>query len=230
MKVDIWSDIACPFCYLGKVQFERALESFSHKDKVDVLYHSFELDPTAPREYDGDMYDMLEKKKGMPRAQVEQMVDSIAERAASEGLTYNMKAAVIANTHDAHRLTHFAAAQYKQAEMIDALYAAYFTDGKHVGNHETLGTLAERVGLDKHEVLAMLESDDFNDAVQRDVDQAAALGISGVPFFVIDQKYGVSGAQGKDVFMEVLQKAWHEAHPIQMVGGDEAAMCVDNSC
>lgn len=230
MKIDIWSDIACPFCYLGKVQFTKALDSFAHKNEVEVTYHSFELDPDAPHDYDGDMYDMLVQKKGLPRDHVQQMVGSIVDRAAEEGLTYNMSDAVITNTHDAHRLIHFAGTQDKQSEMIDSLYRAYFTDGKHVSDHDTLAELATNVGLDKSEALKTLQGNDFADDVQRDINQAKSLGISGVPFTVIDQKYGVSGAQGQAVFAEALQKAWHEAHPLQMVGSENAGACIDGTC
>lgn len=230
MNIDIWSDIACPFCYLGKVQFDSALQNFPHKDHIVVTYHSFELDPDAPRDYKGDMYDMLAEKKELPHDHVQQMVDSIVERAAQAGLTYNMKRAIMTNTHDAHRLAHYAREQGRQASMIDALYRAYFTDGIHIGDHDALTKLAGTIGLDKQAVTKLLASDEYTNDVQRDIDQAKMLGITGVPFIVINQKYGVSGAQGETVFTEALQKAWHEEHPIQMVGDDDTATCTDKAC
>ncbi len=230
MKVDIWSDIACPFCYIGKAQFELALNDFAHKDKIEIRYHSFELDPTLPRDYDGNIHDMLAKKLGKSLEEAKQMNAGVSEQASRYDLKYDLDSLVVTRTEDAHRLTHFAANKGKQIEMVDRLYKAYFSEGKHVGDHEVLAGLAADVGLDKGEALKVLEDGAYSQEVSADVNQARQLGISGVPFYVVNQKYGVSGAQGEAVFLEVLQKAWHEQHPLEIVGSEGAATCADGVC
>lgn len=230
MRVDIWSDIACPFCYLGKAQFDRAVNEFTHKDKLEVAYHSFQLDATLPRDYDGSVHEMLARKLGKTTEEAKKLNDSVSRQADAYDLNYDMDKLVVTKTEDAHRLIHFATAKGKQAEMISRIYKAYFSEGKHVGDYDVLADLAAEIGLDRDEALKALENGDYRDAVAADINQAASLGIRGVPFYVIDQKYGLSGAQGEAVFLEALQKAWHEANPLQMVGGQDAASCTDGAC
>lgn len=158
------------------------------------------------------------------------MNSSVSQQADAYDLAYDMDSLVVTKTEDAHRLIHLAREQGKQDEMITRIYRAYFSEGQHVGDHEVLANIAAEVGLDRDEVLQMLQSDDYTDTVQADMSQAMQLGISGVPFYVINQKYGISGAQGEKVFSEALNKAWHEDHPLQMVGDSDTAMCADGSC
>ncbi|GGF99052.1 DsbA family oxidoreductase [Paenibacillus abyssi] len=235
MKVDIWSDFMCPFCYIGKRRFEAALERFSNKDDVEVVYRSFELDPNAKRDVDFDVHDMLASKYGMSRERAMSMNDDLTAQAQAVGLTYHFNTMILTNTFDAHRLAHFAAKHGKMTEMTERLLKAYFTESKHIGDHETLAALAEEVGLDKHEAAQMLAGDDYTKEVRADEQEAVNLGIRGVPFFVINNKYAVSGAQSSEVFLQALEKAWSEIKPPLTVlneSDDNAAdaACVDGVC
>lgn len=235
MKVEIWSDFVCPFCYIGKRRFEAALQSFPNKQDVEVVFRSFELDPGAKRDYGHDVHDMLASKYGMSREQAKGMNDNVTAQAREVGLTYNMDTAVPTNTFDAHRLAHFAGRQGKMAEMTERLFKAYFTDSLHLGDRETLAKLAEEVGLDREKAAAMLEGEQFSQEARADEEEAMRLGVRGVPFFVIDRKYGVSGAQPTEVFMSALQKAWEESRPPLTVlneagGGTDDAACADGVC
>jgi predicted DsbA family dithiol-disulfide isomerase len=234
MKVEIWSDFVCPFCYIGKRRFEAALERFSNKNNVEVVYRSFELDPNAPRNVDYDVHEMLASKYGMSREKAKAMNDDMTRQAQSVGLTYHFDTAVVTNTFDAHRLAHFAGRYGKAQEMTERLLKAYFTDSRHIGDHETLAALAAEVGLDKDEAARMLAGDEFTKEVRHDEQEARRLGITGVPFFVINQKYAISGAQPSEVFVEALQKAWDEDHPLTLLNdpnNDVAdGACVDGVC
>jgi predicted DsbA family dithiol-disulfide isomerase len=229
MKVEIWSDIACPFCYLGKKRFEEALAQFAGKDNVEIVYRSFELDPNAPVDTELDTYGMLAKKYGMSREQARANTEQIVRQGLAHGIAYNFDKSVLTNTFDAHRLTHLAGRSGKMGDMLDRLYQAYFTDGEHVGKRETLVRLAEEVGLDPQETASALDGGDFADEVRQDEREAASLGIRAVPFFVINRKYGISGAQPTDVFLRTLEKVWSEERPLTVVGDDGAA-CGDDGC
>ncbi len=211
MQVDIWSDIVCPFCYLGKHQFEQALERFEHKDEVEVIYHSFELDASAALENPLDVYDMLSQKYGMTREQAIESNQRLAEQAQELGLDFHQDKIKLTNSFDGHRLIHFAATKGKQAEMVEILYRAYFTDGLHIGHHDVLTKLATEAGLDEKEVSAMLDSNDFDEAVRTDEEGAQQMGITGVPFFVIDVQYAISGAQGTESFLSALHQVWENS-------------------
>lgn len=210
MQVDIWSDIVCPFCYLGKHQFEKALEQFEHRDEVVMIYHSFELDPHAELENPLDVYDMLSKKYGMTREQAIESNERIANNARELGLDFHQDKTKLTNSFDGHRLIHYAATQGLQAEMFDALHKAYFTDGLHIGHHDVLTQLAAEVGLDENEVTDVLASDQFAEEVRTDEEGAKQMGITGVPFFVIDVQYAISGAQGTESFLSALRQVWEE--------------------
>ncbi|MFD1957498.1 DsbA family oxidoreductase [Paenibacillus thailandensis] len=229
MKVEIWSDYICPFCYIGKRRFEAALARFEHKEGVEVVYKSFELDPNAPRDFGCDVHDMIAKKYGMSREQAVANHANLTGQAAQVGLEYRFDEAILTNTFDAHRLSHFSASRGKAAEMTERLLRAYFTEGKHIGDHETLADLAAEVGLDRGEALRALQDGGYAGDVRADEEEAARLGARGVPFFVIDRKYGVSGAQPPEVFLEALNKAWEESAPLTVVGGD-ADVCGDDGC
>lgn len=234
MKVEIWSDFVCPFCYIGKRRFEAALEQFAHKNEIEVVYRSFELDPNAKRDYNHDVHDMLASKYGMSREQAKAMNDDVAGQAEAVGLTYYFDSMIITNTFDAHRLAHFAAQYGKMNEMTERLLKAYFTDCKHIGDHETLAALAAEIGLDKNEAAKMLAGDQYTKEVRADEQEAVNLGIRGVPFFVINNKYAISGAQPSEVFLGALQKAWSEERPLIILSDPDSnaadAVCADGVC
>ncbi|MDA2814772.1 DsbA family oxidoreductase [Nocardiopsis sp. RSe5-2] len=208
MRVDIWSDIVCPWCYIGKARFERALASFEHADEVEVEFHSFQLDPSAPEEPE-PLLSFLADRYGMSTDQARETDAGAGANAEGEGLAYT-SARKNANTFDAHRLLHLARERGRQREAVDTLFRANFGEGADVFGREALVGLAEKAGLDADEARRVLEEGRYADHVKADVEQARALGATGVPFFVIDERYGVSGAQPADVFTRVLEKAWEE--------------------
>ena len=210
VKVDIWSDIACPWCFIGKRTFEEAVRRLPELD-VEIEYHSFELSPDTPEDFEGDEVAFLAQHKGMPEDQVRQMLAMVTGRAAEVGLAYDFDRLQHTNTVTAHRLLHLAKQHGVQLEMKERLLRAYFEEGRHVGRVTELADLAVEVGLDRDEVVAALESDAFLDAVRADQAQAQAFGITGVPFFVLDGRYGVSGAQAPETFVQVLERVRDEA-------------------
>ena len=205
VKVDIWSDIACPWCYVGKRRFEKAVAAFD--GDVEVEYHSFELAPDTPVDFDGSEVDFLSNHKGIPVEQTRQMLTQMTELAATEGLHYDYDALQHTNTRLAHQALHLAKKHDKQTELKERLLKAYFEQGRHVGRVEELADLAADVGLDRDEVVRELNAGTYADAVDADIDQAVEYGIGGVPFFVIDGRYGVSGAQQPEVFLQALTRA-----------------------
>lgn len=222
MKVEIWSDVVCPFCYIGKRQFERALARFDHADDTDVVWRSFELDPGAPAERPGSQIDHLAAKYGMSRADAQAAQDRVQASAARVDLALDFDRARPGNTFTAHRLVHLAAGHGRQEEMAERLFSATFTEGRAIGDPAVLASLAVEVGLPAEEVAQVLGSDRYADAVRADEDEARSLGISGVPFFVVDRAYGVSGAQGEEALLEVLDRAWSEANPAVVPDGGAA--------
>lgn len=230
MKVEIWSDYGCPFCYIGKRRLEAALEQFPYKDRVELVFKSFELDPNAERDIPFDVYDMLARKYGMSSEQAIANNANLADQARTLGLDYRFDTMILTNTFDAHRLSHFSAAHGKSKEMTERLLHAYFTESRHLGDHETLADLAAEVGLDRGEALHVLKDGDYAADVRADEEEAARLGVRGVPFFVIDRKYAVSGAQPSELFLEALNKAWDEANPLTVLGTAEDALCGDDGC
>lgn len=232
MKVEIWSDYVCPFCYIGKRKFEIGLEQFAHKDKVETVFRSFELDPSADPHANESTHSMLASKYGMSLEQAKATSIDVAKQAAAVGLTFNFESMVNTNTFDAHRLVHFAAEQGKEKEMSERLFKAYFTDNDNVGNREKLAELAADVGLNPTAVADMLATSQFADAVRGQEEEGSRLGIRGVPFYVIDRKYAVSGAQPPEVFLETLNKAWEEKYPtlVQVNQADQDALCTDGVC
>ena len=203
IKVDIWSDIQCPWCYIGKRKFELGVADAGAS--VAVEYHSFELAPDTPVDFDGTPADYL-AKRGFPRAQVGQMLDRTTGIAASVGLEYHFDRAHQTNTLRAHELIHFAKAEGRQIEMVERLFRAYFTEGGHVGRIEELVDLAGDLGLDRDTAEAALRTNTYLPAVKADIRQAARYGISGVPFFVFNDTYGVSGAQEPATFASVIEQ------------------------
>ncbi|TGY35052.1 DsbA family oxidoreductase [Microbacterium laevaniformans] len=213
ITIDVWSDIACPWCYIGKRNLEAGLaQTAADTDapQVDVTFHSFELSPDTPVDFEGDEVDFLAGHKGMPRERVREMLDQVTGVAANSGLEYRFDLLQHTNTVKAHELLHFAKAQGRQYEMAERLMSAYFTEGKHVGRVDDLVDLAVEVGLDASDVRDALESGRHLADVRADQAQAQAYGIQGVPFFVIDGKYGVSGAQPADAFAQITRQVWAE--------------------
>nr|WP_245859199.1 DsbA family oxidoreductase [Luteimicrobium subarcticum] len=204
MKIDVWSDIACPWCYVGKRRLETALSQPGAPD-VEIEYHSFELSPDTPVDFEGTAADFLSAHKGMPLPQVEQMLEQMTQLAAAEGLDYHFDDVHQTKTLAAHELLHLAKAHGLQAEMKERLLRAYFVEGQHVGRVDTLVELAAEVGLDADEVRTALADHTYADAVQADIAQARAFGINGVPFYVVEGRYGVSGAQSPETFTHVLE-------------------------
>jgi predicted DsbA family dithiol-disulfide isomerase len=232
MKVEIWSDVVCPWCYIGKRRFESALAGFAHRDQVEVIWRSYQLDPHAPRSSQQTVNEVLAQKYGVGQAGAAQMNERVSALAAQEGLEYHLERARHLNTFDAHRLVHLAAIHHLQDEMEERLFKAYFTDGIAVGETEELVKLAAEVGIDEEEARGMLQGSTYTDAVRADIQRARAFGIQGVPFYAIDEKYGISGAQPTEVFTEVLEKAWAESHPLLTIGNvkQDADTCDGESC
>ena len=211
MRVEIWSDVVCPWCYVGKRNFEAALAGFDHRDDVEVTWRSFELDPSAPTEREGDYVTHLARKYGMSRDQAQNMIDSMTAKGASVGLVLDFDNARPGNTFDGHRLLHFAAERGVQQALKERLLRANFSEGEPVGRRETLVRLAAEVGLPAEETAAVLDSDAYAADVRADEELAMDLGISAVPFFVIDRKFGIPGAQPPDAILRALQRAWENS-------------------
>jgi predicted DsbA family dithiol-disulfide isomerase len=205
MRVDIWSDLVCPWCYVGKRRFERALADFAGRDDVDVVHRSFQLNPAAPRDHQTNRREMLMRKYRLTPQQVDEMDARMVRIAAADGLEYHLDGTVSGNTGDAHQLVHFARDHGAQDAMIERLYRAYFVDRHSIFDRDSLVTLAGQAGLDQTEAGAALREDRYAAAVERDMEAARRLGITGVPFFLIDERVGVSGAQSSDVFLEALR-------------------------
>lgn len=216
MKIEIWSDVVCPWCYIGKRRIESALAEFEHADQVEVHWRSYQLDPGAPTVPTESTSLMLARKYGQSVAGAKQMQDRVEAVAAEEGLVYRLSETLHLNTVDAHRLIHLAHRQGGndlQGRVKEALLYAYFTEARDVADHAVLREVAVAAGLDPSRVEEVLGSREFENDVHADVEQAQAYGASGVPFFVVDERYGVSGAQAKEVFSQVLERAWSESHP-----------------
>ncbi len=213
IKIDVWSDIACPWCYIGKRNLEGGLAATAGQPDapvVEVTYHSYELSPDTPVDFDGSEIDFLAGHKGIPAEQVRQMLENVTGVAAQAGLEYNFDILKHTNTVKAHELLHYAKEQGVQPQMMERLMRAYFTEGGHVGRVDDLAVLAAEIGLDAAATREALASGRFTAAVRADQAQAQAYGINGVPFFVIDGRYGVSGAQPAEAFAQILRQVWDE--------------------
>ncbi len=210
LTVEVWSDVVCPFCYIGKRELEAALSRFAHKDSVVVVWRSFELDPNAPANSGESTYSMLSRKYGMTLEQARVRSAGVKERAETLGLHYDFDKTVVGNSFDAHRLLQFAKTKGKGDAMKERLLKAYFTEGRHISDHATLRDLATEVGLQEAEVSAVLASTAYANEVRSDEQEARQLRITGVPFFVLDRRLGVSGAQSSDHFLQALEQAWGE--------------------
>ena len=210
MKIEIWSDVMCPFCYIGKRRFEDALQQFAHKDEVEVEWKSFQLNPDMKTDPSVNINQYLAEVKGWNLEYAQKMNDHVTEMAAQVGLKYDFDKAVVANSFNAHRLSHLAKKHGLGDAAEEALFKAYFTEGKNIDDQDTLIGLGVSIGLNADELKQALDSDDFADDVKHDIAEARQLGIQGVPFFVMNNKYGVSGAQAVPVFSETLEKSFAE--------------------
>lgn len=234
MKVDIWSDVMCPFCYIGKRKFEGALAQFANKEDIEIEWHSFQLDPSLTSQPGKDVYSYLAERKGMSVEQSKQMHGNVVRMAADAGLQYNFDKAVIGNSFDAHRVSQLAKKYGKGDAMEEQLFKGYFTEGKDIANHDTLVAMATAIGLDANEVKQVLAGNDYKDAVEADIDRASQIGINGVPFFVINNKYAVSGAQQTETFLGALNTAWKEYEKenpkLTMIDGDAESCEIGGDC
>ena len=230
MNVEIWSDVVCPWCYIGKRRFEAALARFEHADEVSVTWRSFELNPRAPRRPDGSMAELLAAKYGSSVTDAERRLGELDRLAAADGLTYHLAATTGGNTFDAHRLIHLGTEQGRGDEVKEALFHAYFTELQPIGEPAVLTRAAIGAGLDPDEVAAVVDSDRFAEQVRDDERRAEDIGVTGVPFFVIDGTFAVPGAQDTEVFLSTLRRAWAKRHPLTMVDGTEAGTCSGDVC
>lgn len=232
MRVEIWSDIACPWCYVGKARFEKALDAFPHRDDIEVVHRSFELDPGRAKTDIQPVIRMLTKKYGMSEAQAQAGEENLGTQAAAEGLEYRTRDRDHGNTFDMHRLLHLAKERGRQDELIQLFYKANFAEERSVfGDDERLVELAVSAGLDADEARKVLaDPAAYSDEVRADEREAAELGANGVPFFVLDRKYGVSGAQPAEVFAQALEQAWGSHSPLKLIQQDDAEACGPDGC
>jgi predicted DsbA family dithiol-disulfide isomerase len=232
MKIEIWSDIACPFCYIGKHHLQLALQDFSGRDDVMLIFRSFELNASAPKQTTENIYQQLAQKYGMSLDEAKASTQRIAEQGRELGLTFNFDKLIPVNTFDAHRLIHLAAQSHLATEMTERIFKAFFSDGENIADGQTLTTLAEQVGITGADVQALLTSDVYSSEVRADEADAGRLNITSVPFFVFNGKYALSGAQPVAVFQQVLQQVQQETPEARR--GDNAAdngpSCQDGSC
>lgn len=231
MEVNIWSDVRCPFCFIGKRKFEKALEQFAHQDNVEVIWKSFELDPTIKTDAGINIYDYFAEAKGIAREQAEQMFDNVSQIAKEVGLNFNLNKSVVANSFNAHRLIQLAKSKNLGNEIEEELFKLHFEEGADIDDTETLVKAAISIGIAEQEIRNVLSTDAFADEVKQDQRQAGQIGVRGVPFFVFNNKYAISGAQSPETFLEILEKAWAEFEqqkPLITITGDSCS--ADGSC
>ena len=233
LKVEIWSDVMCPFCYIGKRRFEHALEQFEHQENIDITWKSFQLDPAMKSEPGKTLHEYLAERKGFSLERSIQLHDQMTAQAAELGLEYNFDKAKIANSFDAHRFSHLAKAEGLQDAAEEALFKAYFTEGKDISDHATLIALGTQIGLDAALVKQVLDSDQYAEEVNRDIYEAQQIGARGVPFFVLGDKYAVSGAQPSETFLGALEQTWNElglSNPVVIETSDGAVCSPEDGC
>jgi predicted DsbA family dithiol-disulfide isomerase len=238
VRIDVWSDVVCPWCSIGKKRLERAVAEFAHGDDVEVVYHSYLLDPSAPAKATGTAQEMLQRKYRLTPEQAAEAQERVIRLAAEEGMDWSRHHdSPHVGTTEAHRLLHLALAEggpRQQAALNDALLQAYFGDAADVADHRVLREIAVATGLDAARVDEVLTTDEYADAVATDIAQAQAFGATGVPFFVVDDRYGISGAQPTDLFRQALERAWNDTHPalqtIPGAAGADADVCGPDGC
>lgn len=234
MKVEIWSDVMCPFCYIGKRNFETALEDFPNKDFIEVVWKSYQLDPTIPEVAKESYHDYLVERKGMSPAQVKGSLDNVTQSAKQVGLEYNFDQSVMVNSLSAHKLIQYAKTKDLGGEAEERLFRAFFTEGKNIADLATLTKLGKEIGLDETALQTAFTDTKYSDLVKQDYQEAQQVGVQGVPFFVLDRKYAVSGAQPAQAFLENLTKAfveWRKVNPITKLEIIEGQSCKpDGTC
>lgn len=233
LKVQIWSDIMCPFCYIGKRRIEEALILFEHKDAVAIEWKSFQLDATFKASADDNMVDHLAEKYGKEKDWAQGMLDNMTQNAKNAGLDFHFEKAILANSFNAHRLLHLAKKYQLANDLEELLFKAYLTEGKNINDNSTLKELGVSVGLNAVEIDEVLNSDAYGNDVKKDIQNANAIGVQGVPFFVFDNKYAVSGAQPATAFLEILQKAWDEGKfdsKVTLINTTEGDSCGIDGC
>lgn len=232
MKIELWSDFACPFCYIGKKRFEQALDKFPHKDQVELVLKAYQLNPHAPKVMTGNPAESFAKGHNMTVEKAKQRFDMFQTQAKTVGLTYNYDDIQMTNSFDAHRLAKWANQFGKEYELTERLMKAYFTEGLNIADVETLSTLAKEVGLDDQEATKILQSTDYKKQVEDEIIEARQIGVQGVPFFVLNRKYGISGAQPVEYFTQVLEQLWEETKPQfeTIKGSKKGEYCDDETC
>lgn len=229
MRIEIWSDVVCPWCYVGKRHVEQALDQCAHRDAVEIVWKAYELDPQAPPERAGSYPERIARKYGISDAQARASIARIVNAGADAGIDFRFDDLRAGNTFDAHRLLHLAASMGLQNELKERLLFATFTEGHPIGDHETLVKLAADVGIPEDDARRVVEGQEFGREVREDEAKAMEMGASGVPFFVFDGRFGVSGAQPPETLLHVLERAWSEANPIEIIGDTDAA-CEGDAC
>jgi predicted DsbA family dithiol-disulfide isomerase len=230
VKIEIWSDVICPWCYVGKRNLETALAQFPHADEVTVEWKAYELDPNAPAERPGTYVERIASKYGLPVGEARARMARIISVGAEAGIDFRFDSARPGNTFEAHRLLHHAGALGKQNELKERFFYATFTEGRPIGNRETLLELVGEVGLDVDDAQVMLESRDHAREVKEDEAEAMELGVQGVPFFVFDRRLAVGGAQPPEVMLQVLERVWQERQPVEVIGSAGDASCEGDVC
>ncbi len=234
MKVEIWSDVMCPFCYIGKRKFEHALAEFPNAEAIEIEWKSFQLSPDMKTEPGKTIHQFLSEHKGIDPAQAKKMNEQVSNMAKQSGLSYNFDIAVPANSLKAHRFSHLAKQYNVQNKAEEALFKAYFTDGRNIDDIATLCEIGTSLGMDSQEIKNVLEGEQYTDAVHEDIYEAQQIGVRGVPFFVFDRKYAISGAQENQVFANTLNTAfseWQNAHKTAEMTTTDGATCKpDGTC
>ncbi|MGL4452311.1 MAG: DsbA family oxidoreductase [Sarcina sp.] len=230
MKIEIWSDFVCPYCYIGKRRLELAIEQFADKENIELIFRSFELDPNAKKSYDDSIDEHISEKYNIPIEEAIAANNAIIEQAKEVGLNYNFKDLIRTNTFDAHRLTHYAKEEGKMSEMSERILKAYFIESLNISDHETLIKLATQVGLNKSKVSEVLKSDMYSKEVRNDEATATARAVTGVPYFVFDEKFAVSGAQPSSIFLRVLNNTKNEADMLKKSSNSNVGICIDGNC
>jgi predicted DsbA family dithiol-disulfide isomerase len=235
MTVEVWSDIMCPFCYIGKRNYESALKQFEGSENIEIQWKSFQLDPTIPEQNDGkqNIYEYLAERKGMSYEHSVKMHENVVEIAKRAGLTYNFDKAIVANSFSAHKMIQLAKTKGLGDEAEERLFYAYFTEGKNFGDTETLVQLGTEIGLDEADIRAAVSSEEYAQKVKADIEEARSLGVGGVPFFVFDRKYAISGAQPPEAFLQTLDKSfgeWRAKNPASPFEVSEGPSCTPDGC
>jgi predicted DsbA family dithiol-disulfide isomerase len=229
VKIEIWSDVVCPWCYVGKRHLEQALQRFAHRDEVEIVWKAYELDPHAPPQRAGSYPERIARKYGLSDGQARASIQRIVNAGAAAGIEFRFDDLRAGNTFDAHRLLHFARSLGVQNDLKERLLFAVFTEGRPVGDRETLVELASDVGIAEPEARRVVEGAEFGREVREDEARAMEIGATGVPFFVFDGRFGVSGAQPPETLLQVLERAWSDANPIEIMRATDAA-CEGDTC